>query len=143
MNMISAKRIAAKKMNVGVSKLKVDPSAAKKIKEAITGQDINGLIKEGVFATSIKGQSRGRARVLQEKKKRGRKKGQGTRKGTKNSRTNKRDAWIVRARSQRKYILTLLKDKKVDKVQYRDLYNKIKGGFFRSKGHIDSYLNKK
>jgi large subunit ribosomal protein L19e len=141
--MSSAKRIAAKKMNVGVSKLKVDPSAAKKVKEAITGQDVTALIKEGIFATSVKGQSRGRARKLQEKKKRGRRKGQGTRKGTKNSRTNKRDAWIVRARSQRKYILILLKENKVDKVQYRDLYRKIKGGFFRSKGHIDSYLNKK
>jgi len=143
MNVNSAKRIAAKKMNVGVSKLKVDPNASKKIKEAITGQDISALIKDNVFATVIKGQSRGRARKLLEKKKKGRKKGQGTRKGTRNSRTNKRDAWIVRVRSQRKYILILLKENKVDKMQYRDLYNKIKGGFFRSKGHIDSYLNKK
>ncbi len=143
MNMNSAKRIAAKKLNIGVSKLKVEPTAQKKVKEAITGQDINGLIKEGTFATSFKGQSKGRARELQGKKKKGRRKGIGTRKGTRNARTNKRDAWIVRARSQRKYILILLKDAKVDKVQYRDLYKKIKGGFFRSKGHIDSYLSKK
>lgn len=143
MKMSSAKRIAARKLNVGVSRLKVDPTATKKIKEAITGVDIENLIKEGVFKFSGKGQSRGRARVLLAKKKKGRQKGIGSRKGTRNARTNKHKLWILRVRAQRKYILKLLQEQKIDSLQYRDLYNKIKGGFFRSKSHIDSYLSKK
>ncbi len=142
MNMKSAKRIAAKKMNVGKSRVSVKPDALKKIKEAITGMDLENLIKEKIFHKKGQSQSKGRARILLEKKKKGRRKGPGTRKGTKNARTDRHEMWIRKVRSQRTYIVKLLEDKKIDKKQYRDLYNKIKGGFFRSKSHIDSYLKK-
>jgi large subunit ribosomal protein L19e len=143
MNINSAKRIVAKKLNVGKSKIKVDNAAQKKIKEAITSADLESLVQEGSFKKKGVGQSRGRARILLEKKKKGRRKGQGTRRGKANARSNTHDAWIKKVRSQRKYILELLKSTKVDNKQYRDLYNKVKGGFFRSKSHIDSYLSKK
>jgi len=141
--MKSAKRIVAKKLNVGISRIAVKPDSQKKVKETITGQDLDGLIKETIFVTKGKGQSKGRARILKEKKIKGRRKGQGTRKGKKNARMDLHALWIKRVRAQRKYILKLLKDEKIDKKRYRDLYNKIKGGFFRSKAHIDSYLSKK
>lgn len=143
MNIKSAKRIVAKKLNVGKSKIKIDNSAQKKIKEAITSVDLDALVQEGSFKKKGVGQSRGRARLLLEKKKKGRRKGQGTRRGKANARASTHDAWIKKVRAQRKYILELLANTKIDKKQYRDLYNKVKGGFFRSKSHIDSYLNKK
>ncbi|PIU22340.1 MAG: 50S ribosomal protein L19e [Candidatus Diapherotrites archaeon CG08_land_8_20_14_0_20_30_16] len=143
MNMKSARRIVARKRDVGISRLKVDSSALKKIKEAITGSDLETLMKDNVFTIKGKGQSKGRARVLKAKKRLGRRKGKGTRRGTRNSRTKFHENWIKKVRAQRKYILELSKNKKIDKEKYRDLYKKIKGGFFRSKGHIDSYLSKK
>ena len=144
MNVRSAKRIVAKKLNVGTSKVKIDTGASKKIKEAITGQDLEGLIKEGTFTKRTnESQSMGRARILKEKKKKGRKKGKGTRRGKINARQDLHALWITKIRSQRKYILTLLSEKKIDNIIYRDLYRKAKGGFFRSKSHIDSYLAKK
>jgi len=143
MNMKSAKKIVARKLNVGVSKVKVSNDSLKKVKEAITGTDLESLVKEKVFSTKGDSQSRGRARILLEKKKKGRKKGLGKRRGTKNARTNTKEMWMKKVRAQRKYILILLKEEKIDRVKYRDLYNKIKGGFFRSKAHIDSYLSKK
>lgn len=141
--MRSAKRIVARKMNVGTTRLTVDPKASKKIKEAITGQDLDTLITESIFGKKGQGQSMGRARVLKEKKKKGRKSGKGTKRGKKNARVDLHGLWIKKIRSQRKYILELLAAKTIDKVKYRDLYNKAKGGFFRSKAHIDSYLSKK
>jgi large subunit ribosomal protein L19e len=144
MNVKSAKRIVAKKLNVGTSKVKISTDASKKIKEAITGQDLESLIKEGTFTKRTNlSQSMGRARILKEKKKKGRKSGKGTRRGKKNARQDLHALWIMKIRAQRKYILTLLSEQKIDKVKYRDLYNKAKGGFFRSKSHIDSYLSKK
>lgn len=141
--MKSAKRIVARKLNIGTSKLKVAPDSQKRIKEAITGQDLDALINENLFDVERKGQSKGRSRILKEKKKKGRKKGIGTRKGKKNARMDLHALWIKKVRAQRKYILELLDTKKIDKLKYRDLYKKIKGGFFRSKTHIDSYLSKK
>jgi len=144
MNVTSARRIVAKKLNVGKTKVKISTDASKKIKEAITGQDLENLIKEGLFSKKTNlSQSKGRARILKEKKKKGLRKGKGTRRGKKNARQDLHTLWIKKIRSQRKYILTLLTEKKIDKTIYRDLYNKAKGGFFRSKSHIDSYLNKK
>lgn len=144
MKVNSAKRIVAKKLNVGTSKVKIDTGASKKIKEAITGQDLESLIKDGTFTKKTNlSQSMGRARILKEKKKKGRKSGKGTRRGKRNARQDLHALWIMKIRAQRKYILTLLSEQKIDKVKYRDLYNKAKGGFFRSKSHIDSYLSKK
>lgn len=143
MNTKSAKRIVARKLNVGTSRIAVKPDSQKKIKDAITGQDLENLMKEGIFATKGIGQSRGRARILLAKKKKGRRKGQGTKKGKKNARMDLHGLWIKKVRAQRKYIVLLSKDEKIDRKEYRNLYNKIRGGFFRSKAHIDSYLSKK
>lgn len=144
MKVKSARRIVARKLGVGTSRVKVNPDLASKVKEAITGLDLENLCREKVFVKSKKNaQSRGRARVLHIKKQKGRRKGQGSRKGSKNSRINFHALWITKVRSQRKYLRLLLADKKISNKQYRDLYNKIKGGFFRSKAHIDLHLEKK
>jgi len=142
MKMISAKRVAARHMNVGVSKILVDSSKTKEIKEAITGDDIKSLISQGAFKKEVKGHSRGRARVLALKKKKGLKKGAGKRKGTKNARRDLKGLWLKKVRSQRAYIKILFDEKKIDRKVYHDLYRKVKGGFFRTKSHIDVYLKK-
>ena len=143
MKMNSAKRLAARFLNVGATKVKVDGSKLKEVKEAMTGDDIKGLIGDKTFTKNATGQSRGRARALAEKKKKGRKKGIGKRKGTMKARTNPKELWLKKVRAQRLYIKKLLAEEKVDSKSYRDLYRKVKGGFFRTKSHIDVYLSKK
>ncbi len=142
MKMNSAKRLVSKYLNVGTSRVKVDPEKAKAIKDAITGEDLKALIKDGVFEKAGVGHSRGRARILALKKKAGRKRGQGTRRGLASARTNPKQLWLKKVRSQRVYLKKLLDENKVDKPKYRELYRKIKGGFFRSKAHIDVYISK-
>ena len=43
-------------------------------------------------------------------------------------------------RSQRSFIKKLKENNKISNKTYRDLYNKSKGGYFRSKRHIKLYL---
>jgi len=141
--MKSAKKLAAKYLKVGTSRLVVDGSKQKEVKEAITGEDVKNLITQGTFKKSGVGHSRGRARVLHKKKQAGRRRGPGTKKGTAKARINKKELWLKKVRSQRKYIKSLLDEKKIENAVYRDLYKKVKGGFFRSKAHINTYITKK
>ena len=62
------RRIASNVLNVGESRVWLDPSKFKDIKEAITRADIEGLISKGIIKKKeLIGQSRARARVLHEK----------------------------------------------------------------------------
>ena len=47
-----------------------------------------------------------------------------------------------RVRSQRKFLKDMLKDQKIEKEFYKELYRKSKGGFFRNVGHLKSYIEK-
>ena len=142
MKVSSARRIAAKYLNVGTSRVKINPDETSKLKDVITGEDVKGLIAEKVFTKVGQGHSRGRARILLIKKRKGRKRGEGKKKGGKKARTNPKKLWLIKVRSQRNYIKVLLEEEKINPKSYRDLYNKVKGGFFRSKAHIDIYLSK-
>lgn len=141
MNMSSAKRLASRYLNVGISRVKYFGDLGK-VKEAITGDDIKNLVSEGIFTKVGQGHSRGRARINLEKKKSGRSRGPGKRKGSVKARTDPKDKWLKKVRSQRKFIKKLLLEGNVDNKVYRSLYRKIKGGFFRDKSHINVFLGK-
>ena len=141
MNLKLQKKLASKVAKKGLNKVKLDQKAREELKEAITKADIRSLINEGIIQVKDKeGVSRGRARKVHIQKKKGRKKGYGKRKGSKNARTDNKTKWINQVRSQRK-ILKDLKDKnKIIEKKYREVYNKIKGNYFRSKKHLLMYL---
>jgi len=139
------KRLAAQVIGCSTKRIIFDENRLDDIKEAITKADIKNLISAGsIIAIQKKGISRGRANKRRLQKKKGRSKGYGSRKGKITARgESPKRLWINRVRLQRKFV-ALLRDKKyVDKPTYKDLYRKIKGGFFRSKGHISVYLEEK
>ena len=71
-------------MKCGNSRIWISPDALDRLKEAMTKEDVRLLIKDGVIRWKKEsGHSRGRARVLQAKKRKGRKSGEGKRSGTK------------------------------------------------------------
>lgn len=141
MNLKTQKRIAAQILKIGVSRIKFDVERLNDIKEAITKSDIRSLIKEGVISKKNKPfQSRARARILKEKKKKGNKKGAGSRKGTKNARLNRKYVWVKKIRNLRGFLRELKVKKMLDNKDYRDLISKSKGGLFRSKRHLKLYI---
>jgi len=135
------KRLAAQVLKCSKKRVIFDVDNLEDIKEAITKVDIGSLIKQGVIKERpIKGISKFRTRKNKIQKRKGRQSGAGSRKGKKTARLPKKRIWINKIRIQRRF-LKELKDKKVIVTKdYFDLYNKSKGGFFRSKRHIKVYL---
>ena len=136
------KRIAASLLRCSPKRVILDTTRLSDIKEAITKVDINSLIKEGVIiARPIKGISRANARKRALQRSKGRQKGFGKRKGKKGARLPRKLVWMNKIRTQRGLIKEL-KDKEIISIKsYRELYLKVKGGYFRSKRHIKLYID--
>jgi len=138
------KRLASEVLGVGLDRVWIDPTKIKEVAEALTKDDIRDLIKRGIIRKlPIKGQSRARARELHEKRKKGRRRGPGSRKGKATARNDPKRDWINRVRAQRELIRELKEKGLIDNKLYRDLYMKVKGGFFKSRRHILLYLEQK
>ena len=133
------RRIASNVLDVGEGRIWLDPLKFKDIKEAITRADIESLISKGVIKKKeLKGQSRSRARVLHEKKKRGHRKGIGSRRGEKSARMA--FEWIDKVRALRNELFKQRKQGKIDQKEFRQLYRKIKGNSFHSVNHMRNYI---
>jgi len=141
MKLGAQKRIAADILNCSKKRVVFDSSRLDDIKEAITKVDIRILISDGAIKRKpVRGISRFRARRRIMQRRKGRQKGFGSRKGKKTARLPRKKLWMNRIKAQRR-LLKELRDKKViTKRTYRELYMKTKGGFFRSRGHIDLYI---
>jgi large subunit ribosomal protein L19e len=141
MKLKSQKRIAAQVLKVGKTSVRFDPERLSDIKEAITKQDIRGLVKDKAITSKPTGsQSKSRLRDRLAQKRKGRQKGAGRKKGKKTARLSKKAIWMVKTRIQRSYIKELREKKLIEVKTYRESYKKIKGNYFRSKSHIKLYL---
>lgn len=136
------KRIAARLLKRSIKRVKLDPAQLEDIKEALTKADIRGLIKDGAIrGVPKKGVSRGMARKKHLKKRKGQLRGHGRRKGKATARTPAKRAWMNRVRLQRRVLRELRESKRIDPATYRQLYLKSKGGFFRSRRHLNIYIS--
>ena len=141
MNTKIQKKLAAKVAKKSLKKIKLDMTKYDEIKEAITRVDIKALIKSGVISVEQdKGVSRSRAKKNRKQRVLGRKKGHGSRKGSANARFSDKRKWINKIRLQRLFLNGLKQNNKLAKEDYKNLYRKAKGGFFRSKRHIKLYI---
>ena len=135
------KQLAAKVLGCSPNRISFDQAELPKIKEAITRADIKALVSGGFIQKhSSVGVSRGRARERHAQRKKGRRRGSGSRKGTSNARLPRKQVWMTKIRSQRSFLKVLKETGNVSATAYRSLYLKAKGGFFRSKRHIQLYL---
>lgn len=127
------KKLAAQILKVGKSKVWLDPNQAKDIQAAITKADIRKLIqKNGIRALPEK--------VPLQKERKRRKRGSGKRKGSKHAKVTKKERWIQTVRPLRVMLKELREKKQIDKPTYRKLYLLVKGGTFRSRLHLQIYL---
>lgn len=141
MKLTSQKRIAGKLLKCSPKRVKFDTEHLEEIKESITKADLRSLIKDNTIQKiHKKGVSRVRAKKAANQKKKGRRKGIGSRKGKSTARLPSKEKWINAIRLQRKFIKELRDKGIISKKDYGDLYNKTKGGFFRSKSHIKLFI---
>lgn len=132
MSLQTVKRLAAIILKVGENKIRINPLDLGRASEALTREDVRNLIKDKVV---IKLPKTGRR-----KKERRKKTGHGRRKGTKNARLPAKEAWMMRVRSQRKFLKLLLEQSCIEKTNKRSIYMKIKSGIFKSKAAMLTYL---
>lgn len=141
MSMRTQRRLASQIMKVGENRVWIDPTRIDDVAMAIRREDMQRLIKEGVIRALPKtGVSRGRARLLHVKRKKGLRHGPGSRKGARRSVIPQKRTWILMVRRLRTYSSGLKSRKAIDRRTYRMLYRMIKGAFFKSTSDIDDYL---
>jgi large subunit ribosomal protein L19e len=140
----SQKRLAARILGVGVNRVWIDPTRAADVEAAISRRDIRRLIHDGTIrARPERGVSRARARKRAAKRKKGRGRGRGSRKGAAKARKPKKEAWIRTVRPLRARLRELRGKGTIDAREYRRLYRMVKGGAFRSKAHLKTYLKER
>lgn len=127
------KKLAAKVLKVGVSRVWLNPEKMKDIEKALTKWDMRKLVKKGdIKALPAK------MKIVHAAKKR--KRGPGSRKGKKYSIVPRKRRWIYTVRAQREMLKELKDANKLDNANYRNLYKLIKGGMFRSRAHLKLYM---
>lgn len=141
MKLTIQKRLASEILKCSPSKVWLDSTKSKEIKEAITKIDLKNLIKEGVIAKKKDPeQSRVRARKVHQQKVKGRRSGKGSRKGGPNARLGKKEKWMNKIRSIRDLLSEMKEKGFIETGVHRNLYSKAKGGFFRNKRHVKLYV---
>ncbi len=138
------KRLAGELLNCSQKRVRFEQEALAEIKEAITKADIALLIKRrAITEVPARSVSRSRARKIQTQKSKGRRRGPGSRKGKESARGNPKQAWMAKARLQRGFIKELKEKDIIGSESFRNLYLRIKGGFFRNKRHIKLYMEER
>lgn len=141
MDLRTARRLAAAILGVGESRIVFAPEKLKEIRDAITRDDIRALIKtHAITAVPAKGVSRARARLRAARRAKGRARGRGKIKGGRQ--VLRKAKWIARIRAQRKLLKKLKKEGKIV-AGYRETYLKIKGGVFKDKAHLLTFLKER
>lgn len=135
------RRLAAAVLKCGEGRVWIDPLHADAVAEAVTRDDIRGLVRKGyVKAHQKAGTSKARASVIAIQKESGRRKGAGSRKGAKGARNPRKQKWIRTIRPIRATLKELRESEKLTPSLYRQYYRKAKGNVFRSRNHLLSHL---
>lgn len=133
MDLGKKKELASRALGVGKGRIVFISSRKDEIKEAITKQDIRGLVKNG--AIMIKG-SKGRKKK-ERKSSRVKRKTPGKLRLKVN--TRKRD-YITLTRKLRKYISALKVEGKIDNGTFKELRKKIRNKEFKSKANLKYHI---
>ena len=135
------RKLAAKILNVSPKKVVFSTEALDDIQKAITRSDMRGLIAVGkISKANVNQHSRGGARKIAQQKSKGRQRGKGSRKGSKHSIITRKEKWIDRIRAQRELLKELRDKNLLSTSNYRLLYTKSKGGYFRNRRHIKLFI---
>ncbi len=137
----SQRRLAAEIMKIGQNRVWIDPEKIDDADAAITREEIRKLIHEGTIKSlPEKGVSRARARIIHEKKKKGRRGGLGSRVGSPRARVSKKEAWTIKIRALRKNLRKLKTNKIIAESTYRKMYQISNSGRFQSVADLERYL---
>lgn len=137
MSLHTVKRLAARLLNAGTSRIRIQDVA--KVREALTTDDVRTLIKEGAITVTPKqGIGRGKARSHAHGKKAGRGRGPGSTRGRSSALMTDKDRWMRLVRALRKTLSSF--HSHMDSAEYRVAYRMVKGSAFRTRKQLVTYL---
>ena len=139
-NLTNQRRLASRIMKVGKNRVWINPQRIEDVESAITREEVRKLVHEKIIAaTPIQGVSRGRAKVIQAKKRRGRRKGPGSKSGTPRAVITKKEAWMTKIRSLRRKLRELKANRTITESTYRELYMIAGSGRFTSIADMERF----
>ncbi len=140
-NLRTKKRLVSRVVGVGLARIKFDPDRSDDIADAITRDNIRGLITAGAITIKAAGgTSRGRSKFKKEQKK---KRGTttGSKKGRKGARVGKKEVYVARTRALR-YRLRVAKERKeITNPEFWTLYRKVSGNTVRNVAHLRTLID--
>jgi large subunit ribosomal protein L19e len=140
-NLTSQRRLASRLLGIGKNRVWIDPARIEDVEGAITREEVRKLIHEKIIqASPEQGVSRGRAKTMLVKKKKGRRKGQGSYGGSPQASVTKKDAWMLRIRSLRKKLRELKASRIITETTYTQYYRMAGSGRFNSVADLERYL---
>lgn len=130
MNMGNKKTLAAKTMKVGKDRIVFDTARLSEIKEAITKEDIRGLVESNAITVlPIKGRKTNTSR----KNRRGA--------GKIKLKVNKRkQEYVIITRKLRAYCSELLKQGRLTKEEVTEIRKRIRNRAYKSKANLKLYI---
>ncbi len=135
------RRLAAQILKVGQNRVWIDPEKMEDTDLAMTREEIRKLIHEGTIKTLPEvGVSRGRTRVLHDKKKKGRRKGPGSSGGAFYAKISRKETWMAKIRSLRRALREMRTKKAIADETYRLAYRMASSGRFASVADMERYL---
>ncbi len=135
------RRLAAQILKVGQNRVWINPERMDDVEVAITREEIRRLIHEEIIKRlPEKGVSRARARILHEKKKKGRRRGPGSRSSSSHAKISKKEAWMSKIRALRKKLRELKTNRMITENTYRNTYKMASSGRFGSVADMVRYL---
>jgi large subunit ribosomal protein L19e len=140
-NLTSQRRLASRILKVGKNRVWINPERISDVESAITREEVRKLVHEKIISSlPIQGVSRGRAKVIQAKKRKGRRKGPGSKSGTPHATISKKEAWMTKIRSLRKKLREMKASRIITETNYRQLYMIAGSGRFTSIADMERYV---
>jgi len=137
----SQRRLASQILKIGQNRVWIDPERMDDVEGAITREEVRKLIHEKVInSLPEKGVSRSRAKIIREKKRKGRRSGPGSITGAAHAKVTKKEAWMLRIRSLRRKLRELKAKKVITEKTYSQYYRMAGSGRFQSLAELERNL---
>ena len=137
----SQRRLAAQILKIGQNRVWMNPERMDDVEGAITREEVRKLIHEKVIVSlPEQGVSRSRAKIIREKKRKGRRSGPGSITGASHAKVTKKEAWMIKIRSLRRKLRDLKARKVIAETTYTQYYRMAGSGRFESIADLERNL---
>ena len=137
----SQRRLASQILKIGQNRVWINPERMDDVEGAITREEVRKLIHERVIVSLPEvGVSRSRAKIIREKKRKGRRSGPGSYTGATHATITKKEAWMLKIRSLRRKLRELKANRTITEETYSQYYRMAGSGRFQSIAELERNL---